>query len=250
MIVKTYFKKILSNFLGVEILNNLSRWRRYRKFYKSGRFSRDGIDKKLENLLPHKNGFYVELGANDGALASNSYYFELKKNWKGILIEPAPNLFLSRKKRRGKNNFVFCNACVPFDYKNEFVSMIYCDAMTISKDLDLDIENPEKFVLDGEKHLLTREETFSFGAKASTLNDLLLKGSAPNLIDFLSLDVEGAELEVLKGIDFEKFRFKYIVLESRNIKLTKSFLSNHSYELVERITENDYLFANKKKINI
>ncbi len=125
--------------------------------------------------------------------------------------------------------------------------MNYSDAMTISKDLDLDIENPEKFVLDGEKHLLTGEETFSFGAKASTLNNLLLKGSAPNLIDFLSLDVEGAELEVLKGIDFEKFRFKYIVLESRNIKLTNSFLSKHSYELVERITENDYLFANKKK---
>ncbi len=112
MIVKTYLKKILSNFLGLEILNNLSRWKRYRKFYKSGRFSRDGIDKKLENLLPHKNGFYVELGANDGALASNSYYFDLKKNWKGILIEPAPNLFLSCKKRRGKNNFVFCNASV------------------------------------------------------------------------------------------------------------------------------------------
>ena len=61
MSIKSHLKKVLSNFLGVETLANLSHWTRYCKFCKSGRFSRGSIDKNLENLLPHRNGFYVEL---------------------------------------------------------------------------------------------------------------------------------------------------------------------------------------------
>ena len=54
----------------------------YLKYLKGGRFSLNDIDKKLEKYLNYDNGFYVELGANDGFTQSNSYYFELKRNWK------------------------------------------------------------------------------------------------------------------------------------------------------------------------
>ena len=53
----------------------------------------------LEDKLPHRDGFYVELGANDGVRFSNSYYFEVNKGWKGVLIEPAPNLYVTCKKK-------------------------------------------------------------------------------------------------------------------------------------------------------
>jgi|688.fasta_scaffold390871_2 FkbM family methyltransferase len=238
-----YLKRLLKSIFGIELLGVFNRWRLYRKYYKSGRFSRGNIDHKLESLLPHTNGFYVELGANDGALASNSFFFEIKKNWRGVLIEPAPNLYLSCKKRRGKNNIIFCNACVSFDYKHEFVRMKYSDAMTISDNLKLDIGNHDSFITEAEKHLLEGESNFVFGAKSATLNSLLLKSSAPNLIDFLSLDVEGAELEVLKGLDFTKFQFKYMVIESRSINLLENFLNKHSYKLIEKLNKRDYIFA-------
>jgi len=150
---------------------------------------------------------------------------------------------LSCKKRRGKNNHIFCNACVPFDYTDEFVRMRYSDAMTISDSLSLDIDNPDEFVASGGKHLSLGESTFVFGAKSATLNSLLLEASAPRLIDFLSLDVEGAELDVLKGLDFNNFRFKYRVIECRNISNLESFLSNKPYKLIEKLSNHDYLFA-------
>lgn len=72
-------RHLLNKLLGSELGELIKKEWSYRRLKKSGRFARFEIDKILEELLPHNDGFYVELGANDGALASNSYYFELKK---------------------------------------------------------------------------------------------------------------------------------------------------------------------------
>lgn len=240
--MKKYLISTLDSLLGRELSGLISRLRIYKRHYKSGRFGRFGIDEKLEKLLPHRDGYYVELGANDGAFQSNSYFFELKKGWKGVLVEPAPNLYLSCLKRRGENNHVFCNACVPFGYSEEFVRMKYSDAMTISDNLELDIGEHDAFIKSGHPHLQKGERTFLFGAKSATLTNLLVEASAPSLIDFLSLDVEGAELDVLKGVDFTKFNFKYMVIECRDIARLETFLSHHNYVLVEKMTHHDYLF--------
>ena len=241
--MKSIIKKHIKFFFGQELYLNLRRWWIYRsKNYKTGCFGRYGIDKILEEKLPHKNGFYVELGANDGAKESNSYYFELKKNWKGVLVEPAPNLYLSCKKRRDINNKIFCNACVPFDFDNEFVHMKYSNSMTISDNLDLDINCHNEHIETGKKYLDEGESSFSFGAKSATLNSILQKANAPSLIDFLSLDVEGAELDVLKGIDFKKYNFKYMVIECRDIDRMSKYLADFNYYLIKKITHHDYLF--------
>ena len=69
--------------------------------------------------------------------------------------------------------------------------------------------------------------------------------------DFFSLDVEGAELEVLNGIDFNKYTFNYILVETSNFKILKSFLVKKNYRFVERLSNynikhlpefGDYLF--------
>lgn len=99
--VNKSMKSLALRLLGKEITHLLLRNLSYLPKYKTGYFGAHGIDRKLEAVLPHRNGFYVELGANDGALASNTYFFELKKGWSGLLVEPAPNLFLSLLKRRG-----------------------------------------------------------------------------------------------------------------------------------------------------
>ena len=238
-------KNLAKRIFGLELYVNLRRWRDYRRVYRTGNFARHGIDKILEEKLPHRDGFYVELGANDGAKESNSYYFELNKGWKGVLIEPTPNLYLSCVKRRRANNVVFCNACVPFDYNEEFVRMKYCDSMTISDNLDLDIGDHDKFVETGDQFLDGGESTFVFGAKSATLNSLLKKAEAPALIDFLSLDVEGAEFDVLRGVDFTKYNFRYMVIECRDIDRMNAYLAEFNYSLEKKITHYDYLFKYK-----
>ena len=73
----------------------------------------------------------------------------------------------------------------------------------------------------------------------------MIESQVPKTIDFLSLDVEGAEIEVLKGIDFKKYRFKYILVESRNIENICKFLNLQNYEVIEKLSHHDYLFSQK-----
>jgi len=235
-------KKLIKRIFGLKLYGYLRRWRYNIPLSRKEEF---GIDMMLEDKLPHRDGFYVELGANDGVRFSNSYYFEVNKGWKGVLIEPAPNLYVTCKKKRGANNVVFCNACVPFDYKEEFVRMKYCDSMTISDNLDLDIGDHDKFVESGEQFLNEGESPFIFGAKSATLNSLLKEAKAPALIDFLTLDVEGASLEVLKGVDFSKYNFRYMVIECRDIDKMNAYLVQFNYSLGKKITVRDYLFKYK-----
>ena len=58
----------------------------------------------------------------------------------------------------------------------------------------------------------------------------------------MSLDVEGAEIEVLKGINHDYYRFKYMVIESRDIEKISQYLQTVNYELVEKLSHHDYLF--------
>ena len=80
---------------------------------------------------------------------------------------------------------------------------------------------------------------------ADNLNNILKKYNAPKQIDFLSLDVEGAEIEVLKGINHKENRFKLICIESRDIKKIKNFLEMNEYLFLEKLDGLDYLFKDK-----
>ena len=154
---------------------------------------------------------------------SNSLYFELNRNWRGILIEPSPHKFISCREQRSNQNHIFCNACVGFDYKDKYVDMKYANLMSISENLNLDLNDKKMHIESGKNHLKETEVVFSFGAIAATLNSLLERAKAPNVIDFISLDVEGAELEVLKGINFEDYSFKFMLIEIRDFKPTEGF---------------------------
>ena len=216
----------------------------YYKIYRRGYFAQSNLDKKLKKYIDYKNGFFVELGANDGFTASNTLYFERKKNWRGILIEPSPNLFLSCCFYRDKpGNHIFCNACVPFEYKDEYVEIQYAYLMSISSSLKSDLKNKKDFIDQARKGFNKYEKSLSFGAKARTLSSILDSTDAPTVIDLLSLDVEGAELEVLKGINFFKYSFKYILVESRDINRLKSFLYTNGYHLIDKLSHHDYLFG-------
>jgi len=79
--------------------------------------------------------------------------------------------------------------------------------------------------------------------QSSNLNFLLDKIKAPKIIDFFSLDVEGDEFQVLKGINFKKYTFSYILVESYELKKLKNFFNNYNYKYVKKMSNrNDHLF--------
>ena len=204
------------------------------------------LDRKLLKYLDYPNGFFVELGANDGVSQSNTFYFERHKNWKGILVEPVPHNYLLCRANRSARNHVFCNACTSFQYKERFVEIAFANLMSCPIGLESDVENPLQFAESGKAFLAKTDSVFTFGAIAKPLNDLLVAAQAPRLIDLLSLDVEGAEIEVLKGVDHEQFRFKYACIETRAKDKLVAYAKANGYELVEQLTHHDYLFADAR----
>ncbi|MDJ0877227.1 MAG: FkbM family methyltransferase [Halieaceae bacterium] len=217
----------------------------YGRYFKGGRFALNDLDRKLEKWLDYRDGYFVELGANDGFTQSNTYYLELKKSWRGLLVEPAPHNFLSCLRLRGANNRVFCNACVDFDYREKYVDIEYANLMSVSKSLPLDLDYSSTYLHNARAIQDINSQDMSFGAPARTLTSLLDEAQAPTTIDFLSLDVEGAEMAVLGGIDFSRYRFQFLLVECRDLAPLQSFLEGVGYRLEEKLTHHDYLFSSQ-----
>ena len=219
----------------------LSKWYFSKKRVKS--FSLNSLDTKIQELLTHKRGFYVEIGANDGINQSNTKYFEVFKGWRGILIEPHLQNYNLLKKSRFRQNWFFNCACVAFDYKSSNVKMIYSNLMTTSEELENDLESVDGHI-EKSKKFTAPEQIHTFYAEARTMNSILVEANAPQLIDFLSLDVEGSEISVLKGINHAQFRFRYILVECRDFNKMEQYLILNRYILVSKLSHHDYLFKN------
>ena len=241
--MKLIVRPILKFIFGLAYEPILKEIRYKKSIIKGCYFSVFELDKKLRKYLNYKNGFYVELGANNGVDQSNTLYFEMKRGWKGILMEPALNNYLECLERRGKKNVVFCNACVSNEFKEKFIEFSFANLMSTATAINSDLPNINEHLENAKNFYPQKQHSLKFAALTTTLNDLLDEGNAPHTIDLLSLDVEGAELEVLKGIDFGKYSFKYILVESRDFTRLNLFFADYGYSFVEKFTSQDFLFA-------
>ena len=237
------FKKVLLNLFE----KTLARSTYFRKKTKIGYFGLNKIDQFLEEYIPQRNGYFVELGANDGVSQSNTLYLEKYKNFKGVLIEPFPTNYEKCRINRSEENFFFLGACVSFNYSKPTVELLYSNLMTITLDGYSTIANPVAHAEKGSE-FLNGQDVFKFSVKAVTLNEVLKKANAPKLIDFLSLDVEGAEIEVLSGINFSEFRFNLMLVETNEFEIINDFLERENYIFVKNFSNHDFLFAYNKNI--
>ena len=206
----------------------------------------NGLDRALAKHLDlSRPGFFVELGANDGLRQSNTYFLEQVHGWRGVLIEPALNNYLDLIRNRSAENAFFCAACVAFDHAEEFVRMTYANLMSISASLDMDLPDADQHVKDGTRFLRDSREVVDFGAVARSLSDILSEAGAPSRISLLSLDVEGAELEVLRGVEHNQHRFDRIVVECRDVVRLDAHLGEVGYRRVAQLSIHDFLYIDE-----
>lgn len=207
-----------------------------------GKFALGGLDHKLEEFLPKEPGFFLEIGGNDGITQSNTKKLELYNHWKGILVEPYRENYERISITRSKSCNSVHAACVPFDYAEHEVELEYSDLMTVSLSLNPDLSDSKNHAASGEKWVRAGKKVHLFKAPARTVTSILDELHAPERIDFFSLDVEGAELGVLGGVDFAKYSFGNLLIETRSPSALTSFLEQHGYELVKPLTVHDYLY--------
>ena len=202
------------------------------KLFQFRYFSLNDLDKKLEKYLDFDNGYFVELGANDGVNQSNTLFFERFRGWKGVLIEPFQPNYKELIRNRSSVNFFKNAACVGPTYTNPTVELAYSNLMTSTLGINSDIQDPVSHADQGAKF---------WGG-----NSFVFEAAAPALIDLLSLDVEGVELEILKGVDHSKYRFRYICVESRQFGELQEYLLSQKYSLISDLSAHDYLFRDSQ----
>jgi FkbM family methyltransferase len=207
----------------------------------------DSLDKKVIRKLNGGAGYFVELGANDGISQSNTKHLEMWRNWSGVLIEPSPLNFEKLLKTRKKSNYFVNAACVGFDFANLTVKLRYSNLMTTPLEGKSDILGKHDHADIGRKYLRKGEQVHDFEIDAKTLTSILDKAKAPNVIDFMSLDVEGGELEVLYGVDHEKYRFSWILVESRSPEALTEYMRSFGYELDSKLNSHDYLYFDSSR---
>lgn len=180
-------------------------------------------------LKNKKTGFYVDIAAHDGISYNNTYLFE-RLGWDGFCVEASPSTFeILRKNRKcdcynkavfskniGKTRFAFTNA-----------SMINTLEISLTKEHKKRMESESKQQVE-----YVEVETIGF-------NELMENYPNVTHIDFMSLDIEGGELEVLKGIDFNKYSFGVMTIEHNDVEPAKS-------EIIKLLSDNGYriLFQN------
>lgn len=166
------------------------------------------------------SGFFVEFGATNGVDLSNTYLLEKEFQWSGILAEPAKIWHRDLKRNRS------CNIefnCVWSDSSSElsFNEVDEAELSTISK-------------FNGNDWASEKRKNGSlYNVKTISLDDLLEKYKAPKIIDFLSIDTEGSEYEILSNANFDEYQFRVITCEHNYTPMRRKIydlLTSKGYE--------------------
>jgi FkbM family methyltransferase len=201
--------------LPASLRRPLARWRRTAcEAVGIARYSRPALhalDRKLERYLDFDRGTFIEAGANDGYLLSNTYYFEKLRGWAGLLIEPVPEL--AAECRRNRRSEVV-EAALVGPGAPETVELHFAGLMSTVSGALGDARSTASHVSTGLA-LQQLTETYRLQVPARTLSSLLDQVGWTREIDFLSLDVEGGEAAALRGIDWQRHAPRFICVEVR-----------------------------------
>ena len=174
----------------------------------------DGMDRFLDRYFPsvfHSSGKpYIEIGAYNGMDQSNTLLFELKYSMSGILIECQPDAYhWLTNFRSNKNLFVF-GAAVPFGFPEKEIQLAL---EGLTSEVNIDEYMKSKLSDNVENSSLNKSHLTRCIVPAMTMNDIIQKQDEKDFSLF-SLDVEGNEISVMNGIDFEQTHFDLILVES------------------------------------
>ena len=161
-----------------------------------------------------ENGFFIEIGASDGLTLSNTYLLETKYKWKGICVEPIPDNFEKLVKNR-QNSICYKEAV----YNETGLTLTF----DIANNYDL-LSGISKHI-DKHKSAVNANKT-TIEVKTISLVDVLDKANAPLFIEYMSLDTEGSEFEILKDFDFEKYTFGLIDVEHNYVEPKRTEIKN------------------------
>jgi FkbM family methyltransferase len=178
-------------------------------------------------------GYFVEVGANDPKITSQTFELE-SLGWTGVLIEPQPPL--AHKLRQHRRARVFAVACASRE--------------SSGKTLTLNLAGGHSS-LDPHFYVAGQQRVGTIEVPVRTLDDILVEAEAPSPIDFVSIDVEGYEKEVLAGFDLDRWRPRLILIEDHalNLRLHK-LLRARGYKWIRRTGVNGWYVPAESNLDV
>ena len=177
-------------------------------------------------LQDKREGVFFDGGAYDGKTISNTYFFESERSWTGICVEPIPKVFEQLKNNRKCH--LINGALSPFSGQLAF-KRVHGGSEMLSGLAEFRHEQHEK---------RTQSEVKSNGGSLETIKvkgytfSKIMEIFDIDTIDYMSLDVEGGELEILESIDFDKFNIKCLTVENNyHDSKMRSFMKSKGYHL-------------------
>ena len=200
-----------------------------------------GLSFDLEFVIAHlmlrkRDLFFIQIGANDGVSNDPLFRFVNEYGWRGILVEPLPEVFeLLKKNYAGKANLKFVNAAISEQdgFRTLYTVRIDTDTFSLAHEFSSFrkevVAQQTTWVPDIAERI---EET---RVKCISL-DTLLKEADGNEVDILQVDTEGYDLEILKMIDFSRLHPPIICYEHCNLNKAEQqaaaqLLIGHGYRL-------------------
>jgi len=162
-----------------------------------------------------RGGFFVEFGATDGINLSNTFLLENKYEWNGILAEPARSWHPALKKNRQAKIDTRC-VWSESGHKLDFSESEIGEFSTLK----------EFWAQDANENF--RKKTRTYSVDTVSLSDLLRDYKAPNSIDYISIDTEGSELNILSRFDFKDYDVKIFTIEHNMVEPQRS----HIYDIM------------------
>ena len=214
-------------------------WNCERSFFWNEKYtSQAGQDKMIKKNFfdGKKNGFFIEIGAYDGISGSNCYHFERFLNWDGIAIEPSNIQFEKLKKNRKCK--VLNNAISDEVKEVEFIEV--AEGLTQMSGINnRSFERNFQIISNNQA-----SKTNSINLKTITFDEIAPKNKD---VDYLSIDIEGGEMNLLKSIDFKTNNIKVISVENNIPKEQnfKNFFEEINFTYLDRIGQ-DEIFYNRQ----
>lgn len=213
----------------------------YAKYY-----SQIGQDKFIyeQFFKDKKQGFFVDIGAHDGMTYSNTYFFEKELGWNGICFEPIPAIFEELQKNR---KCICINSCVSaIDKGVKFIMVSGYSEMLSGMVSTYDPRHWNRLKNEIKKY----GGSYEIISLPSVCFNVAMKQYQVMKIDFLSIDTEGSELEILKSIDYDLVYIYVVCVENNYNDLSiKQFMETKGFKRVAYLgCSQDEVFVNNYKI--
>lgn len=195
-----------------------------------------------KNVFKEKrNGTFLDIGAHDGKSLSNTYFFEKSLNWTGMCIEPHPKIFQQLKQNR---SCILIEGCAWNEDTKQTFRMIEGYSEMLSGLVDS--YHPEHEERIKEEVGSMNQTVTDIQVNCYDITKLLVDYNLTS-IDFLSIDIEGAELDVLKAIDYSKIEIDVMLVEN-NYKnpYLRLFLESKGYRFIGELAIDDVFILKNK----